>query len=116
MDTARLMEAPVAVALHRYVEAAIPSIRLWPVEIRHLNSGDDDLDIRRRAVRARLDAFVDRAIAEGFFRADLPKDWIRALLDRTVHLAAHQVPDLTAPQCTDLVVATLLKGIGGPAV
>jgi AcrR family transcriptional regulator len=115
VDTARLMEAPVAVALHRYVEGAIPSIRVWPVEISHFDTGDEHLDARRRAVRARLAAFVDRAVAEGYFRSDLPSDWIRALLDRTVRLAAHQLPDLPAPQCADLVVTTLLNGVGGPA-
>jgi hypothetical protein len=34
------------------------------------------------------------------------------LLDRTVHLAAHQFPDLGAPQCADLVVDTVLNGLG----
>ncbi|HEX6352246.1 TetR family transcriptional regulator [Actinophytocola sp.] len=112
LDTARLMEAPVAVALHRYVEGAIPSIRLWPVEISPFTTADEHLDARRRAVRAQLDAFVDRAVAEGFFRSDLPRDWIRTILDHTVHLAAQQLPDLPAPQCADLVVNTLMKGIG----
>ncbi len=114
VDTARLTEAPVAVALHRYVEGTITSARLWPVELKRPGTGDETIDPRRLAVRTKLDAFVDRAITEGFFRDDLPRDWIRALLDRTVHLAARQLPDLAAPQCADLVVDTLLKGIGGP--
>jgi hypothetical protein len=63
-------------------------------------------------VRARVEEFVDRAVAEGFFRTDVPLEWIRVLLDHTVRLAAHQFPDLEAPRCADLVVDTLLKGLG----
>lgn len=113
LDAARLMEAPVSVALHRYVEGIIPGVRLWPVEINHLVGGDEDIEGRCRAIRARMDAFVDRAVTEGFFRDDVPHGWIRAMLDHTVHVAAHQFPDLAAPQCADLVVETLLKGLGG---
>lgn len=116
LDAARLQEAPVAVALHRYVEGIIPSVRLWPVEIKRLDSGDEEIEARRRAVRGRLDAFVDRAVKEGFFRDDVSQEWMRAVLDHTVHLAARQFPDLAAPQCADLVVETLLKGLGGPNV
>jgi AcrR family transcriptional regulator len=109
VDAARLTEASVAVALHRYVEGVIPAARLWPVDIR---SADEAIETRCRVVRDRVDAFVARAVAEGFFRADVPPDWIRVLLDRTVHLAAHQFPDLGAPQCADLVVDTVLNGLG----
>lgn len=114
LDAARLMEAPVAVALHRYVEGIVPGVRLWPVEVERLSRGGANIETRCRAIRARMDAFVDRAVAEGFFRADVPHEWIRAMLDHTVHLAAHQFPELGAPQCADLVVETLLKGLGGP--
>ena len=113
LDAARLMEAPVAVALHRYVEGTIPGVRLWPVEVNRLVGGDEGIEARCRAIRARMDAFVDRAVAEGFFRADVPPEWIRAMLDHTVHVAAHHFADLDAPQCADLVVETLLKGMGG---
>lgn len=113
-DEARLTEAPVAVALHRYVEGIIPSVRLWPVEIKRLDTGDEAIEERRRAVRARLNAFVARAMAEGLFRDDLPLEWVRAMLDQTVHLAAYEFPDLAAPQCADMVVETLLRGIGKP--
>lgn len=112
LDEARLTEAPVAVALHRYVEGIIPSVRQWPVEIKRLDSGDETIESRRRAARQRLDEFIDRAVREGLFRADVPKPWIRALLDHTVHLAAEKFPDLPAPKCADLVVDTLLKGVG----
>lgn len=115
LDAARLMEAPVAVALHRYVEGIVPGVRQWPVEVRQLGCCDD-IEARCEAIRARMDAFVGRAVAEGFFRADVPHEWIRAMLDHTVHVAAHQFLDLGAPQCADLVVETLLNGLGGPTV
>jgi AcrR family transcriptional regulator len=114
LDAARLTEAPVAVALHRYIEGIIPSVRMWPVEIKRLDSGDEDVEERRRAVRRRLAAFVDRAVDEGYFRDDLPREWVRAMLDQMVHLAAYEFPGLGAPQCADLVVETLLRGLGGP--
>lgn len=112
LDDARLTEAPVAVALHRYVEGIIPSVRQWPVEIKRLDSGDEEIEARRRASRARLNAFIDRAVEEGLFRADVSTTWLRAMLDQTIHLAAHSFPDLPAPQCADLVVDTLMRGMG----
>jgi AcrR family transcriptional regulator len=36
LDEARLMEAPVAVALHRYAEGIIPVSREWPVGTRRM--------------------------------------------------------------------------------
>jgi len=113
LDEARLTEAPVAVALHRYVEGIVPSVRQWPVEMKRL-VGDEAIEERRRAVRARLDTFVGRAVDEGLFRADLSVAWIRAVMDETVHLAAREFPDLEAPRCADLVVETLLRGLGKP--
>lgn len=112
LDAARLMEAPVAVALHRYVEGIVPSVRLWPVEIK--DNGDDEVERRRRVVRGRMADFVDRAVDEGYFRGDVPREWIRAVLDQTVRLVAYDFPALGAPQCADLVVETLLRGFGGP--
>jgi len=114
LDEARLTEAPVAVALHRYIEGIIPSVRMWPVEIKRLDSGDEEVEARRRAVRARLNAFVGRAVDEGYFRDDVPQEWIRAMLDHTMHLAAYDFPDVGPPQCADLVVETLLRGFAGP--
>ncbi|MPZ81410.1 MAG: TetR family transcriptional regulator [Actinophytocola sp.] len=112
LDEARLMEAPVAVALHRYVELILPVSRQWPVDFGRLESGDDATEERRQRVRSRLDAFVDRLVAEGLLRSDLPPGWGRATLDQLVSLAAHRFPDLEPPQAADLVVDTLLNGIG----
>jgi AcrR family transcriptional regulator len=112
LDEARLTEAPVAVALHRYVESIVSVSRRWPVDFGRLESGDAATDERRQRVRSRVDAFVDRLVAEGLLRADLPAGWARAMLDQLVSLAAHRFPGLEPPQAADLVVDTLRKGVG----
>lgn len=112
LDEARLEEAPAAVALHRYVEGILPVTRQWPVDFGRLESGDEATEERRQRLRARLNAFADRLVTEGLLRADLPAGWPRAMLDELVHLAAHRYPDLEPPQAADLVVDSLLNGIG----
>ena len=112
LDEARLTEAPVAVALHRYVEGTLPVSREWPLDMRRMMTGDPAASIRRQEQSARLDAFVERAAAEGLLRSGLPTGWARALLDRLVDTAAHEFPDFLAPQAADLVVRTLLEGVG----
>jgi hypothetical protein len=67
---------------------------------------------RRQQLRDRLDAFVTRATDEGLFAPGLPPGWARRMLDELVHIAAHSYPDWAPPQAADLVVDTLLKGIG----
>jgi AcrR family transcriptional regulator len=47
LDQARLTEAPVAVALHRYVEAIIPVSREWPLNTRRMMRQDPAADARR---------------------------------------------------------------------
>lgn len=110
-DESRLVEAPVAVALHRYVEGIVPVNRQWPVGIA-TTQVDDEIRSRRQSLVSRLDAFIDRALAEGLVRPDLPAGWATELLRRLVEIAAHQHPDLGAPQSADLIVATFLTGVG----
>lgn len=112
LDEARLKEAPVAVALHRYVESVLPVSRQWPVDFGRLDSGDVAVEQRRRRLRERLDVFIERAAAEGLFRTDLPAGWVRRTLDEYVHVAAHRYPDLEPPQAADLIVDCLLNGLG----
>jgi AcrR family transcriptional regulator len=112
LDEARLTEAPVAVALHRYVEGIIPVSRDWPLDTRRMMAGDPVAAARRQEQSARLDAFVERAADEGLLQAGLPAGWARALLDRLVDTAAHDFPDIPAPRAADLVVRTLLEGVG----
>jgi hypothetical protein len=95
LDEARLVEAPVAVALHRYVEGIVPVSREWPVDVRRMMREDPAAGVRREEQSSRLDRFVQRAADEGLLRADVPVAWARAMLDHLVDTAAHQFPLLT---------------------
>ncbi|MCE7553280.1 TetR/AcrR family transcriptional regulator [Streptomyces thermodiastaticus] len=112
LDEARLTEAPVPVALHRYVEGIVPVSRQWPVDTRRMMQKDPVASARREEQSARLDAFVRRAVDEGHLRAGTDPQWARAVLDGLVDAAAHQFPGMEAPQAADLVTATLLGGLG----
>jgi AcrR family transcriptional regulator len=111
LDEARLTEAPVAVALHRYVERIVPVSRQWPVNVRRMMRSDPAAHERREQESSRLDAFVRRAADEGLLRTDLPAGWARAMLDQLVDLVAHQFTDLTPGPAADLVVDSLLRGV-----
>jgi AcrR family transcriptional regulator len=112
LDAARLTEAPVAVALHRYVEAIIPVSREWPVDTRRMMRADPEADRRAARQSARLDAFVQRAADEGLLRADVSPAWARAVLDQLISTITYRFPEVTPPQGADLVVDTLLNGVG----
>ncbi|WP_230985220.1 TetR/AcrR family transcriptional regulator [Microbispora oryzae] len=112
MDEARLAEAPVAVALHRYVEGIVPVSREWPLDVRRMMREDPDANVLREEASGRLDRFLRRAADEGLLRADVPISWARAMLDHLVDTAAHGFPLLDPPQAADLVVDTLLNGVG----
>ncbi|MFI6762326.1 TetR/AcrR family transcriptional regulator [Micromonospora sp. NPDC050417] len=112
LDEARLIEAPVAVALHRYVESIIPVSRQWPLHLRRLIRQDPEASERADAQTGRLRDFLARAVDEGLIRADLPDGWALATLGRLVDNAAHDFPDLAPGQAADLVVSTFLDGVG----
>ncbi|WP_406435335.1 TetR/AcrR family transcriptional regulator [Streptomyces sp. NBC_01589] len=108
---ARLREAPVAVALHRYVENIVTVNRTWPVDLARMLA---DATIRRRrdACIAEVDAFLERATDEGLLRRGRPEGWGEPLLPELVNLAAHQQTHLSPAQAADVVVDTILYGIG----
>lgn len=108
---ARLREAPVAVALHRYVENIIAVNRTWPVDLTRMLA-DDAVRERRDASVREVDAFVQRAVDEGAFRSGVPAGWAQALLPELMHLVVRRMPELSDGQAADLVVDTLLKGLG----
>jgi AcrR family transcriptional regulator len=114
LDEARLVDAPVSVALHRYVEEIIPVSREWPLDTRRMMRTDPAANARREEQSARLDRFVERAATEGLLRRDLPAGWARSMLDNLVDSAAHDFAGIGAPQAADLIVDTLLNGIGRP--
>src|ERR1700742_2429263 len=111
LDEARLVAAPVGVALHRYVEGIIPVSRRWPVDVRRMMIADPVAHPLRETQSARRDEFLRRAADEGLFRPELPAGFVRALLDQLVDLVAHSYPELAPGPAADLVVETLLRGV-----
>ncbi|MYW62519.1 TetR family transcriptional regulator [Streptomyces sp. SID8379] len=113
IEDARLREAPVAVALHRYVENIIAVNRTWPVDLTHMLA-DDTFRTRRDASVHETDAFLERATDEGLLRPGLPEGWASALLPQLMHLVSRERPELSPAQAADIVVDTLLHGLGAP--
>ncbi|MFC9493805.1 TetR/AcrR family transcriptional regulator [Streptomyces sp. NPDC056982] len=111
ISDARLKEAPVTVALHRYVEGIIAVNRKWPVDLTRMLT-DDAVRERRNASVREVDTFLQRAVDEGAIRAELPEGWAGALLPQLTHLVVRQMPDMSDGQAADLVVDTLVKGVG----
>ncbi|MBB4981072.1 AcrR family transcriptional regulator [Streptomyces sp. SFB5A] len=108
---ARLREAPVAVALHRYVENIITVNRTWPVDLGRMLA-DDTVHSRRDAAVQEVDTFLERAVDEGLLRTGLPEGWASVLLPQLVHLVSRQRPELGPGQAADIVVNTFLHGLG----
>lgn len=112
LDAARLTEAPVAIALHRYVESIIPVSRRWPLDIRRMMKEEPEAEQRAEEQRARLAAFLRRAADEGLIRRDLPDGWAIALLGSLVDNMAHVFVDIEPGPAADLVVTSFLHGVG----
>ncbi|MGI5135316.1 TetR/AcrR family transcriptional regulator [Streptomyces sp. CA-106110] len=113
IQDARLHEAPVAVALHRYVENIITVNRTWPVDLTRMLA-DATIQARRDTFVREVDTFLQRATDEGLLRPHLPQGWASALLPQLVHLASHQQAHLSPGQAADVVVDTYLRGISPP--
>ncbi|TQJ91791.1 TetR family transcriptional regulator [Streptomyces sp. SLBN-31] len=111
IEDARLREAPVAVALHRYVENIIAVNRTWPVDLNRMLA-DESVHARRDAAIEEMDAFLRRATDEGLLRPGLPQGWASAMLPQLMHLVSRQLPELSPGQAADVVVDTLLNGLG----
>ena len=67
---------------------------------------------RRRRLTDELDLFLRRATDEGLLRSDLPPGWVGKLLPPLMRNAADELPELSAAQAADVVVETLLRGVG----
>jgi hypothetical protein len=59
-----------------------------------------------------VDAFLERATDEGLLRPGLPEGWASALLPDLMHLVSRRRPELSPGQAADIVVDTLLHGLG----
>jgi AcrR family transcriptional regulator len=113
IEAARLREAPVAVALHLYVEGIIAVNRAWPVETNRMLA-EEAIRERRRRLIEEVDLFLKRATDEGLLRSDLPPGWVARLLPPLLLHAAEGLSGLSAAQAADVVVDTLLRGVGVP--
>ncbi|MGW7268580.1 TetR/AcrR family transcriptional regulator [Streptomyces sp. NPDC054842] len=113
IEDARLREAPVAVALHRYVENVIKVNRTWPVDLTRMLT-HDAIRRRRDTSVTEVDTFIQRAVDEGLLRSELPRGWASALLTQLMHLVSRQLPELSPGPAADVVVDTLLRGVGTP--
>ncbi|MFF4903020.1 TetR/AcrR family transcriptional regulator [Streptomyces sp. NPDC001068] len=111
IEDARLREAPVAVALHRYVENVIDVNRTWPVDLA-LMLADDAIRRRRDVCIAEVDTFLDRAVDEGLLRRTPQPGWAGALLAGLVTLVPRRQAHLSPAQAADVVVDTFLNGLG----
>ncbi|WP_410572313.1 TetR/AcrR family transcriptional regulator [Amycolatopsis sp. cmx-4-61] len=111
IEAARLREAPVPVALHRYVEGIVGVNRTWPAEISRMRS-DPEIWARRLRAVEEVDRFLRRATDEGFLRPDLPARWPGNVLGSLVHLSTRELPDLSDAQAADVIVDTFLRAFG----
>ncbi|MFF1650998.1 TetR family transcriptional regulator [Streptomyces sp. NPDC058240] len=107
---ARLAEAPVAVALHRYAEGIITVSRRWPVDLQQVE--DEAAAARLHWLIEQLDAFLARAVREGFIRPGLPDRWARSLLVHLTNIASHEMSELAPAQGADMVAQSLFTGLG----
>jgi AcrR family transcriptional regulator len=111
LEDARLESAPVAVALHRFVEGIIPVIRRYPFEPDTAHS-DPESHSRMLDQRQRVAGLIRRAIDEGLIRSDLSDGMAVALLYQLITLLARQFRDHDPARAADVAVDTLLRGIG----
>jgi hypothetical protein len=73
---------------------------------------DQSIAQHRNRLIEEVNDFLARAVAEGLLRPDLPNGWVSAVLPSLMLHAAEGLPDLSAAQAADLVVDTLLRGVG----
>jgi AcrR family transcriptional regulator len=108
---ARLDSAPVAVALHRFMEGIIAVVRRYPIDPEQMR---DDAESYARMLdqRAQVAAFMQRAMDEGLIRSDLPDGLPGALLHQVIGMLAQQFPDGDPGEAADIAVDTLLSGMG----
>jgi AcrR family transcriptional regulator len=111
LEQSRLTEAPVGVALHKFVEGAVAVVRSYPVGHEQMSCSSSVFE-RHLEQRERVETFLRRARDEGLIRADLPDGMAFALLYDIVGLVAHQSLGLECGRAADLAVEILLDGIG----
>ena len=111
LDTCRLQEAPVAVALHRLMEGVIGVVRRYPLNTGHTGC-PKSASGRVQEQLQRVDDFLERAADEGLIRSDLPAGLSPALLHEVIGLMSKQFRDLDCGRAADIAVDVLLHGVG----
>lgn len=111
LGNARLDSAPIAVALHRFVEGIVAVARRYPVDLDQMRD-DNRFQARILEQRERLAALVRRATDEGVIRPDLPDGLVEALLFEIIAVLARQYPDRSPAQSADIALDMVFKGIG----
>jgi AcrR family transcriptional regulator len=111
LTRSRLAEAPVGVALHRFVEGVVEVVRRYPVEGEQMGCSPE-ASTRLQAQHEKIEHFLRRAVDGGLIRADLPDGMAGLLLYRIVNMVAHRFSDLECGRAADLAVEVLLGGIG----
>ncbi|MER6051726.1 hypothetical protein ABT168_30530 [Streptomyces sp. NPDC001793] len=97
-------------ALHRYAEGIITVSRRWPVDVQQVQ--DQAAADRLGRLIEQLDAFTARAVREQVIRPGLPDRWARSLLIHLTNVASHEMPELSPAQGADMVVQSLITGLG----
>lgn len=113
IEVARLREAPVPVALHRFVEEIVGVNRMWPAEVGKMRL-DPELWARRRRSVDEVESFLRRATDEGFLRPGSPARWPGNVLGQLLHLATAELPGLSDAQAADVIVDTFLRAFAQP--
>lgn len=111
VTAARLVDAPVTVALHRLVEGIVAVFRRYPFS-QDLMQFSPDAYAEMLKQSERVEAFLQRAADEGVIRPCLPDGLALALLYGTVKLFAVRFVDLEPGCAADIAVEILLTGIG----
>jgi AcrR family transcriptional regulator len=110
---------PVEDALERMVQTS------WPILDRHrkirlvaLNAlGHEALRDHHDAAFRHVDQLIARGQDTGYFRSDLPRDWLVAVFYAVVHAAADEVDAgrLSSDAAADTLTATLLATLRPPS-
>ena len=111
LDSCRLDEAPIAVALHRLVEGVVAVMRRYPVELEQVDCPGGTHE-RMMKGRERVRMFLRRAVDEGVLRSDLPDGMAEVLLQDIIAMVSTRFRELDPGRAADVAVDIFLNGLG----
>lgn len=112
---AQLVRGPTSEALHRLVGALVPlGDRFHYLLIEPLVESDPQIANAGERLFAPISELFRRGQEQGTFRADLSVTWCATLFESTLYAAWQAIHkgDLAPNQATDVVMRTLLGGLG----